>query len=556
MTDRGGTLPQAKERRSQNAEPQETSKASEAGLPAAIPGEVAAILPGSHLGDLHGREVPETIEREGESRQDESAAEAVRVSTTRQDRLDVATLAGGLRELPPNFGDADGDWATVQSENPFEVLYLSYRLADRISPEVVSRHRKLLNDFWREKLKNLTQGAARLAILKKYGGTHESDRLVSSFPERIETAFEQISSTSGIEAAYREIVTGIESAFLSKVDQKLDDFLIDSNLRPEETLAIMSLADREQVSRAVVAEYLQKRLEASGFVAQGAECGKTLEQRLLSCCWVRAVDAIPPAPAAKKPARPVRFVPALLFSLVVVVVLIVAAALQSGRTNIVSEPISLPNPPGAVPPASTEAVRVQDPERDPEPEPPKREPVSQAVTPVEPPLPPPATQPTISEEENLAVQTELAQLRSLGETDPQAALERSRQLEAKFAEHPESLTTEQVELAKLEGRFESAILQRRIEVELKDAAEAETKKRRLEELERQLAQAEALAKQGNYSGAKILVDAILAQKDLSGEIAQKARKLSEELVAQLRSQFSKTKAKSKTSRTLKPPPHD
>ena len=124
--------------------------------------------------------------------------------STLKERLEAATLAGGLVELPANFGDPTGDWETVKSENPFEALYLDYRHADKVTPEIVGRHREILHRFWREKLKSMTQGTARLTILAKYGGEYESDRLVRGYPERIDRAYHCLSTGSGIEETAAE----------------------------------------------------------------------------------------------------------------------------------------------------------------------------------------------------------------------------------------------------------------------------------------------------------------------------------------------------------------
>src|SRR5688572_11740104 len=63
------------------------------------------------------------------------------------ERLSAVTNGGGFDGLPPEFGDVAGDWTTVRSDNPFTVLCLDWRSAARIPPELVERHRDLLQRF-------------------------------------------------------------------------------------------------------------------------------------------------------------------------------------------------------------------------------------------------------------------------------------------------------------------------------------------------------------------------------------------------------------------------
>ncbi|MEO0173076.1 MAG: hypothetical protein ABIL13_07515 [candidate division WOR-3 bacterium] len=94
-----------------------------------------------------------------------------------RDRLSYFTEVGGLREIPSDYDrDKDGDWRLINSDNPFEVLYLDYRQIDRIRVDIgiIDRNYNVLRSFWEEKSRQLMMGANRVLLEKKYGkGTIE-----------------------------------------------------------------------------------------------------------------------------------------------------------------------------------------------------------------------------------------------------------------------------------------------------------------------------------------------------------------------------------------------
>lgn len=478
---------------------------------------------------------------------------------SRAERIAAATRAGGLAALPASFGDTDGDWVTVRSENPFEVLYLDDHQAQQITPEIVSRHRELLQNFWREKLKSLSQGAARVAILRKYGGEHEAEALVRSYPGRIEDAYHRLSTFGGIEEEYRKIVTRQQKAFFARLDEKLTDFLVDSELQPQEIKALFELADREGVARELVAVRVQERVRAAGLVSDGDVSGTTLEQQLLSSSWAHPSRRAQPPPAPSPEPR-IRMSPLLLFSLAVVLVLLIGAALaayrmkpappaESEETDTIPVNTDLPDvqtaqalpresaPVESVPPA--------------QPLPAAPDPIEEPAAPLvgsgetEPPLPtappPVAEPPAVSPEARASARTELDDIRALSTTDPDMALERASRLESTLAAHSQEFAEERVELANLRAEIQTAVVQGRI---------AEERNQRWEQ---RLAQIESLSQQGNYSAAKKLADELLGEPDVPESIAARARKLAEEAVAKLQEVFSKAKVKSKTNRAPDPP---
>ena len=488
---------------------------------------------------------------------------------SQEERIAAATLAGGLPALPPGFGDTGGDWMTVRSENPFEVLYLDHRQAHRIQPEIVSRHRELLQNFWREKLKSLSQGAARVAILKKYGGEHEAEALVRSYPGRIEDAYHRLSTFGGIKEEYRKIVTRQQKAFFARLDEKLTDFLVDSVLQPQEIAALFEFADREDVAREIVAARVQERIRAAGLVSDLVVSGTTLEQQLLSSSWVhpsRKVDPLPiPVPKTNG------MTPLLLFSLVVVLGLLIGAALVAYRmrstspTDSGNPPLPSTDPPVQIAdlPQASDLVESAVPE---EPRPATSEPIEEPAAPAAefekaaPPLrtaaaPPIEEPPAVSGEDRRVAQQELDDIRALSAIDPDTALERLSRLDSTLREHPQEFTEERVELANLRAQIQTAVMEGRLaeESRIRQEEAAKIEGERTQKWEKSLAQIESFIKQGNYSGAKNLADELLNEPDVPEPIATRARDLAAQAVAKLQEVFSKTKVKSKTNRSPDPP---
>jgi hypothetical protein len=220
------------------------------------------------------------------------------------ERLAAVTAAGGLSDLPGSFGDRDADWVTVRSDNPFEVLYLQYRSAAQITPEMLGRHRDLLQQFWAGKLRSMSQGAGRLAIVEKYGGEHRSELLVQSYPDLVDRAYRRLSAPGGIQEAHRQIVGRLQTAALAQIDQRLSYFLVDTVLQPEESRDLLDLGEREGIPRSIVANRILDRLRADGFEPERLLVGTTPEVQLLATAWRPLAAAAPPPPLAAAPPSP------------------------------------------------------------------------------------------------------------------------------------------------------------------------------------------------------------------------------------------------------------
>lgn len=473
------------------------------------------------------------------------------------DRLAAATLLGGLKSLPPEFGDSDGDWVTVRSENPFTVLFLDHRRAQAITPDMVSRHRELLQRFWQEKLRSMSQGAARVAIVKKYGGQHEAERLVRSYPDLIERAYERISTLGGIDDAYRQLLADKQGAVLAKLDEKLNDFLVDSVLQPEEMQALLELGDREGLPRQIVAERVRDRIRREGLVPDGSPSGSTLEKQLISIAWTHPSRKAAPAVIPQVVAQPRKslLLPLLLFSIAVVVVLLVAAAITSSRMGTTSDRGTAPTtnsvptqPPlqtaSALQPTNAPITNTSEPRRPTSPSPEKERSPRISTQQVE-------VRPVVSAADRQQVHDKLDEVRRLSESDPSAALDHANSLDAQLGVHPLEYASERAELANVRSAIQIASSRQQLEIEkgkIRQEAEEHAAQERNKEWERRLDQIESFTKQSNYSGAKNLADQLLAEPNLPDSVSTRARRLADDNWAKFQKSMSGTTVNSRTTR--------
>lgn len=469
-----------------------------------------------------------------------------------EDRIARTTAAGGLTELPADFGDPHCGWETVRSANPFTVLFLDGRQAHRVTPEITSRHRGLLQRFWQEKLRSMSQGAARVSILHKYGGAEESERVIRGYPEAIERAYQKLATRDGIDSAYRTLVRERESQVLTRVDEKLDDYLVDFVLQPDELRALLAFAEREGIAPDTVLEHVQERLRVLGYVPEHEPAGETKESRLLSTAWMHpsALPTILPAPPAIARQRGV-LLPLLAFSAVVVLVLVVAAALRSARVDHTQNPVThltatmapqretpppvSPNHPSAERPPALSLPPVH----------------TEPKAPAAPPLEHTANDRSAEHQRVLA---EVASIREAIGSDPQAALMRVSELEKSIRSDDADA---RLAAAGVRSDIEKALLTKDLEAQkaaAEQAAAAAARAQRDREWQQRLAQVEELMRQPNYSGAKALADRIVAEPDVPPEIAKRARELGDQAVAELQKIFSKATVKSKTSRPSREQP--
>ena len=90
---------------------------------------------------------------------------------TLEDRIHKSTISGGLKEVPYNFNERNGDWKVFFSENYFKVLYLDYKEYKNISKNIIESNYQLLLKFYKEKYSLYKTGSGTIPIQleQKYG---------------------------------------------------------------------------------------------------------------------------------------------------------------------------------------------------------------------------------------------------------------------------------------------------------------------------------------------------------------------------------------------------
>jgi len=202
------------------------------------------------------------------------------------ERIRAATAAGGLQALPADFGAARGDWQTVQSDEAFERLYLDWRQADRITPEMVRRHHGLLAGFWKDTIRSMQTGAAGQQIARRYGGRFASPEMVKSYPGELEKALHRLADAEGIRSAHAERVARRLAQARERLDPLVRQSLLDGALSPDEGEALLDEGARLGITRDETAGLVLETLAERGFNPAETVASSSPVDRLVGTAWI------------------------------------------------------------------------------------------------------------------------------------------------------------------------------------------------------------------------------------------------------------------------------
>jgi hypothetical protein len=260
----------------------ESSKQRQQELPSGLPPGESASLPG------------------GEQQLTPEPKGTQSLSTLRE-RLAEATSRGGLRTLPAGFDDADGDWQTVLSDDVFERLYLDRRQWQNITPEMVVRHADLLTEFWKQKHAVLSQGAAKLLIVRKFGG---NELKIRTYPAEIQAACEALRAPERIVAAGEKARQVRIKVGREKLDESIRLALADGQFVDVEARVFLARAAAVDLSEQEVREFLLERLQAKRLrpIVNGQPSG-TVPEDLFSVTWesLKEPPQAAPGPEVTRP---------------------------------------------------------------------------------------------------------------------------------------------------------------------------------------------------------------------------------------------------------------
>jgi hypothetical protein len=203
------------------------------------------------------------------------------VQTTLHDRIATATEAGGLKELPDDFDEHNGDWTVITSKNPFEVLYLDYKQYKFITPEIVNNNYTLLEKFWRNKVGLMNTGGNRVSFKNKYG-----EATVDTSLNKLKSALEKLNTKQGIEQYYIEINNERLRKGESQLLDTLQHMTIDGNADKQEIKLCLDRGVRNNLSLEETAVIIKKHLDTASMLPYEEPTGSTLVEKLLSTDWM------------------------------------------------------------------------------------------------------------------------------------------------------------------------------------------------------------------------------------------------------------------------------
>jgi hypothetical protein len=204
------------------------------------------------------------------------------------ERIRAATAAGGLQALPDGFGDAQGDWQTVQADEPFRRLYLDWRQAARITPEIVRRHHDLLRGFWKDVILRMQTGAAGGQIARRYGGRYASPEMVKSYPGELEQALQRLADAEGIRSAAEELSARRLAQVRERLDPLVRQSLLDGALSNDEAEALVDEGTRQGLSREETAQLVLATLRERGFTPADRVTSASPVDQLVGTRWASA----------------------------------------------------------------------------------------------------------------------------------------------------------------------------------------------------------------------------------------------------------------------------
>jgi hypothetical protein len=187
-------------------------------------------------------------------------------------RLEAATVA------PDSFSDSQfkydqgGDWSTIKSEDPFEVLYFDCAHWKRITPSIVEQRFTTLSDHWQLKIRQMNTGAARQQIADRYGG----EALIRSFPKRLEEARRQLETSEGIAATFARLEQQRIAKGQAHLLEKLEPSLVAGFVEAPSLARVASDALVAGLQATEAAEFLVHTLKARGLRPTEGAVGESL----------------------------------------------------------------------------------------------------------------------------------------------------------------------------------------------------------------------------------------------------------------------------------------
>lgn len=203
---------------------------------------------------------------------------------SRKERIAAATVTGGINNLPPNFGDSDGDWKVIESDNLFEILYLDHSQIISINPDIVKNNYLVFEKFWKEK-KNLWETSAQ-TIRQKIESLYGEKNLTNCL-NRLQIAYQKFSTIQGITEYYEKFKEKRLKDGLIKLDSLLKMMIKDGEADVSEIEQVFNAGLNLDFSDEEVAIVIKSFLDSNNFLAyRGNPSGNNLKEQLFSISWL------------------------------------------------------------------------------------------------------------------------------------------------------------------------------------------------------------------------------------------------------------------------------
>jgi len=182
------------------------------------------------------------------------------------------TREGGLKELPEKIVRW---WKNIDSDNPFEILYLDYTQVNSITPEMVKGNYDLLAAFWQKNYLALASGSR-----EKFKQTYGEDR-INGAVKKLQDAYNKLKSREGINLYFDEINGKRIKSGIDNIQGLVDVALADGELTPNKADKLIAAGVENGLSNAEVRNFLLGILKTEAFEIRS----KPQKEDLLKNIW-------------------------------------------------------------------------------------------------------------------------------------------------------------------------------------------------------------------------------------------------------------------------------
>lgn len=208
----------------------------------------------------------------------------------RSGRIQQATSAGGLTQLPPSYDVRDGDWTVILSDDCFEVLFLDSAQPKELHADVVRTHFEIFNAFWSNVIRMMDTGAARAEILRKYGGDNPSESNIRRYPQRLAAALKRLDSPEKIAHELEERHRLRRRIGAQQIAGALRLSLRDGSFEPDEAQELLIQGLAAGLTEQEVKQYALNELIAAEFEMESGGVPDFLED-VFTVRWITRARA-------------------------------------------------------------------------------------------------------------------------------------------------------------------------------------------------------------------------------------------------------------------------